>query len=247
MLIEAKDIKKSFKRGEVKALEDVSFALAPGRTLGILGESGSGKSTLARILLRIEDADSGAILFEGKDIMRSKEKELKAFRQKVQPVFQDPFVSLDPRFSVEDVLKEPLEVQGIAKPDWGRRIAEALRSVGLAQDYLKRRPAQLSGGECQRVAIARALILKPKLLICDEPVSSLDAFTRRETLDLFARLKKERGVSYIFISHDLRVIRRISDDVLVLKDGAVCEYGPKESVFSSPRHAYTKELLSQFI
>ncbi len=231
MLIEAKNIKKYFKGSEVKALDGVSFGLMPGKTLGILGESGSGKSTLARVLLRVLDPDAGTVVFEGKDVTKLNKEELRIFRKKVQPVFQDPFVSLDPRMNVREILKEPLEIQNTAQSEYTSRIDEALRSVRLSGEYLQRRPSQLSGGECQRIAIARALILKPELLICDEPVSSLDALTRNEILALLSGLKSEKKVSYIFISHDLRVIRRISDDVMVLKDGLVRDYGPCEVVF----------------
>lgn len=231
MLLRANDLHKSYDRGRVKALAGVSFSLQKGKTLGIVGESGSGKSTLANIILKLIQPDKGELHFEEKNI-------------KVQAIFQDPYFSLDPRFKVIDSLKEPFLIRG--QKNMGpldEKARELLATVELSDKLLYRYPHQLSGGECQRVAIARAISTDPNLIVCDEPVSSLDLVAQTDMLDLFLKLQNERGVSYVFISHDLKVIRHMSDDVLVLKDGELCESGAAEEVFAHPNHPFTRTLL----
>lgn len=242
ILLEARDLRRTYDRGRTRALDGVSLALRRGRTLGVLGESGSGKSTLARLLLCLEDPDSGQILYRGRPITRTATGRLGDFRRKVQVIFQEPLASLDPRLRVRESLEEPYRVAHGKPPDPGV-LDELLRTVELPAGYLGRYPRQLSGGECQRVAIARAICLGPELVICDEPVSSLDALVRAQVLNLLLRLQRQTGMAYLFISHDLRVVRHVSDEVLVLKDGRVCEAGERDRVFDSPEHPYTRALL----
>ena len=220
MLIEAKGLKKYFKDSRVKAVDGVSFSIQEGQTLGVVGQSGSGKSTLAKLILRLIPLDEGEILFEGRDISLTQEQGLKDFRKKVQMVFQEPYHSLDPRMKVSDILKEPFIVNGERGGEYlDGRVRALLRDVELSDNYLSRFPHQLSGGECQRVAIARAISLNPRLIVCDEAVSSLDALVRAQILNLLLKLQKEKAVAYIFISHDLRVVRHMSDRVLIMKEG----------------------------
>lgn len=231
MLLKATGLRKSFDRGRVKALRGVSFSIERGKTLGIAGESGSGKSTLAKIILKLVPADGGVLHFEK--------------NAKVQAVFQDPYFSLDPRLRVGDSLKEAFLIRGVKNDrSLDEKTRSLLRTVELPEAFVTRYPHQLSGGECQRVAIARAISTEPDLIVCDEPVSSLDLVAQTDMLNLFLKLQKDRGVSYVFISHDLKVIRHMSDEVLILKDGEVCESGPAEEVFRAPRHEFTRRLLS---
>jgi peptide/nickel transport system ATP-binding protein len=239
-MLEASALVKRF--GRLTAVDGVSFTVKPGRTLGVAGESGSGKSTLAKLVLRLVRPDAGHVTFEGKDISSMKGADMLRFRQKCQIVFQDPALSLDPRMRVHTILKEPFLIHG-ERGDLDSRIVALLKSVELDRLFLERFPRELSGGECQRVAIARALATDPEILICDEAVSALDALVRVQILNLLLRLQKERGVGILFISHDLKVVRHMSDDVLILKDGRVCEEGPRDTVFGNPRHAYTRSLL----
>lgn len=222
MILEAKGVGKFFKRGHVKAVDQVSLSVGPGETLGVLGESGSGKSTLAKLLLGLIVPDTGEIYFEGRSFRDFGPREWKHFRRKVQVVFQHPMLSLNPRMKVEEILKEPFLVHDKANAG---RLVDLLGSVELGREFLGRYPHQMSGGECQRVAIARALCLEPELIICDEPVSSLDVLVQAQILNLFLRLQKEKRVSTIFISHDVRVVRHMSDRVIVMKEGRVC--GPE--------------------
>lgn len=242
-ILEGRALSKTFKRS-VRALDGVSFRLERGRTLGVVGESGSGKSTLAKIVLKLVDPDAGDVAFDGKLLAKLSRVDERSFRERVQAVFQDPYLSFDPRWKVGRSLAEAFEIRGVrdrVKIDFEcRRLFE---TVDLPAKLLDRYPRELSGGECQRVAIARALSTAPDVLVCDEPVSSLDAVTQIQVLDLFLKLQRERGVACIFISHDLRVIRHLSDDVLVLKDGKVCESGPAQTVFFKPQHPYTRTLL----
>ncbi len=220
MLFEARGLAKSYRRGTVQALKEASFTLEEGKTLGIIGASGSGKSTLLRLLLRLEKADAGEILFEGARIDQAGEKALKIFRRQAQIIFQDPYLSLDPRMTVARILAEPYEIAGEGDRKRIReKSIELLGSAGLTDAFLTRYPHEISGGECQRVAIARALSLRPKLLLCDEAVSSLDAVTKIQILNLFLRLQKERGISLLFVSHDQKAVRHMSDEVRVMRDG----------------------------
>jgi ABC-type glutathione transport system ATPase component len=247
MFLEALHLKKSFCRGAVRAVRDVSFALDRGKTLGVVGESGSGKSTIAKIILRLLAPDAGEILFEGARVDQMKKAALKDFRKKVQVVFQDPGLSLDPRMKVADILKESYRIRGIRqKRLLDQKVEALLAQVELPEYFSARFPHELSGGECQRVAIARAISTDPELVVCDEPVSSLDVLVRAQILNLFLKLQKDRGVSYLFISHDLGVIRHLSDEILVMKGGEVCERGETNQIFSKPQHAYTRFLMEIF-
>ncbi len=242
-MLEAKGLVKTYK-GRVRALAGVSFALGKGETLGVVGESGSGKSTLAKIALRLIEPDAGEVFFRGERVTGKSERALRDFRRNVQIVFQDPYLSLDPRQDVRAILEEPLRLAGMKhRETLARRTVELLETVELEPRFLARRPRELSGGECQRIAIARALAVGPSILVCDEAVSALDVLVRAQILNLLLRLQKERGMSYLFISHDLRVVRHMSDRVLVMKDGEVVETGNRDAIFSSPGHPYTRLLL----
>ena len=242
-MLAAKNLQKSFKK-KPNAVRDVSFSLERGEALGLVGESGCGKSTLAKLVTRLLDADGGELYFEGEEISGKSKKALSAFRRKVQIIFQDPFSSFDPRMSVGASLAEPLLVDGEKnKAKVRKRVELLLRSVDLPLELMRRLPHGLSGGECQRLAIARALGRDPQLLVCDEPVSSLDLLARAKVLNLFLKLQKERGISLLFVSHDLRVVRHLCDRVMVMKGGQICETGDREQVFKAPQHPYTKELL----
>lgn len=232
----------------LKAVEDVSLSIDAGETVGILGESGSGKSTLAKLLLGLLPPDGGEIFFEGRSLKGFGSEDWKKFRRKVQVVFQQPALSLNPKMTVRQILSEPFLVHREAGVEATEKKLEGLlRSVELSPEFLWKFPRQMSGGECQRVAIARALSLDPQLIVCDEPVSSLDLIVQTQVLNLFLKLQKEKNISYIFISHDLRVVRHMSDRVLVMKDGLACESGTREEVFSAPKHPYTKLLLEKLV
>ena len=242
-MLEAKNLQKNFKK-KPNAVHEVSFELKRGEALGLAGESGCGKSTLAKLVTRLLNLDGGQLHFEGHDISRKNKKALKDFRRKVQIIFQDPYSSFDPRMSMGASLAEPLWVDGQKdKIKIRQRVEELLHSVDLPPESARRLPHELSGGECQRMAIARALSRDPQLLVCDEPVSSLDHLARAKVLNLFLKLQKERGISLLFVSHDLRVIRHLCDRVMVMKEGQICETGDIVHVFGNPQHPYTKELL----
>ncbi len=222
MLLEAKGLVKSFKKGGVKAVSDASFSLEAGKTLGIIGASGCGKSTLLKIILRLLASDSGEIYFEDKRIDGLPEKKLKHFRQKTQIIFQDPYLSLDPRMKVAAILQEPFLISGEKNKELiNKKIETLLGSVSLPARFLTRYPHELSGGECQRVAIARAVSLGPRLLLCDEAVSSLDVVNKIQILNLLLTFQKERGMSLLFVSHDERAVRHMSDQVRVMADGVL--------------------------
>ncbi|SFZ82084.1 oligopeptide transport system ATP-binding protein [Devosia enhydra] len=229
----------------VKAVSEVSFAIAPGEVLGVVGESGCGKSTLGRALLRLIEPDGGAIRFDGKDLMTLSKSGMKAARRDLQIVFQDPFGSLNPRHTVGGIIGEPLVVHGIGTSDSRRaRVAELLGLVGLPEDAGKRFPHEFSGGQRQRIAIARALALEPKLIVADEAVSALDVSIQSQIINLIADLRRRLGLSILFISHDLSVIRHVSDRIAVMYLGRIVEIGPAEAIMESPRHPYTQALLS---
>ncbi|GAB2786661.1 dipeptide ABC transporter ATP-binding protein [Streptomyces daliensis] len=241
-LIEARGLVKSYK--DRRVVKDVSFALRQGETLGLVGESGSGKTTLARLVLGLTDPDEGEVLVGGRSWAALSPSERRAVRPGLQVVYQDPLSSFDPRFSVWRVLEEALGAGGVPRARRRERAGELLRQVGLDASLLERRPLRLSGGQRQRVAIARALATEPRVIVCDEPVSALDVTVQAQVLDLLAGLQAELGVAYLFISHDLGVVRQVSDRVAVLKDGAVVETGEAAEVFGAPRHTYTRELLA---
>lgn len=234
-----------WRRTEFRAVDDVSFRLRRGSTLAIAGESGSGKSTLARMMLGLLQPTSGAVTFDGQDIAALDRRATLAFRRRVQPVFQNPYSSLDPMYSVFRAIEEPLRIHRIGDRR-GRRAAvrELADQVALPSSLLDRRPRELSGGQRQRVAIARALALHPEVLVCDEAVSALDVVVQAQILDLLTELQAELDLSYVFISHDLAVIRQIADEVVVMRAGRVVEHAPTEELFTRPRHDYTRELLA---
>jgi peptide/nickel transport system ATP-binding protein len=248
-IVEVEDLTKLYKirgkKDEFAAVSHVSFAIPRGQTVAIVGESGSGKTTTARMLLKIIEPSSGAMRFEGQDVAGLKGKALRDFRQKVQPIFQDPYSSLNPMFTIERIIAEPLEFykRGSAK-DRSARVRKLLDDVALPESMLRRYPSELSGGQRQRVAIARALALNPELIVCDEPVSALDVLVQDQILTLLRDLQGEYGLSYLFISHDLAVVRLISDYVCVMKDGQLVEAASSEEIFTNPRDPYTRRLLA---
>ncbi|MDD7945582.1 ABC transporter ATP-binding protein [Microbacterium sp. NE2HP2] len=248
-IVEIENLTKLYKirgrKDDFAAVSGVSLAIPRGETVAIVGESGSGKTTTARMLLKVIEPTSGTIRFEGQDVAGLKGAQLREFRQRVQPIFQDPYSSLNPMFTIERIIAEPLEFykRGTAK-DRAGRVRKLLDDVALPQTMLRRYPSELSGGQRQRVAIARALALNPELIVCDEPVSALDVLVQDQILTLLRDLQGEYGLSYLFISHDLAVVRLISDYVCVMKDGALVEAASSEEIFTNPRDPYTRRLLS---
>jgi len=232
-------------RTAARAVDDVTLEVRPGETLGIVGESGSGKSTLLRMALRLVSPTAGRVLVEGRDVWALRGAALKRLRHAMQPVFQDPGASFNPRQTLRQILTAPLEVHGEAasRPERLARIEEALAVVGLAPALLDRYPHQLSGGQKQRVAIARAIVLRPRLLLLDEPTSALDVSVQAQVLNLFQRTKRELGLTCVFVSHNLAVVRYVSDRVAVMRRGRVVEAGSAAEVFDRPRHPYTQALL----
>jgi oligopeptide/dipeptide ABC transporter ATP-binding protein len=248
-LLVVRDLSKEFTTGErgktLKAVKNVNLTVHKGRTLGIVGESGCGKSTLGRLMIRLYEPSSGSVHFDGKDLSGLSKKDLRTERRHFQMVFQDPFASLDPRMSVEQLVEEPLVINKMmSKEERARAVAHACDRVGLPEDALSRYPHEFSGGQRQRISIARAIIMSPKLIVADEPVSALDVSIQSQVLNLFEDLKDDLHLTYVFISHDLAVIRHIADDVAVMYLGEVVEYGTNEEIFRSPQHPYTKALMS---
>jgi oligopeptide/dipeptide ABC transporter ATP-binding protein len=229
----------------VKAVDGVSFSIDRGETLAIVGESGCGKSTVSRLVLRLIEPDAGAIRFEGRDLLAMDANELRAFRRDAQIIFQDPYASLNPRMTVGQILTEPLALHDLVRPEQRRgRVEELLRLVGLEPRFSRRYPHEFSGGQRQRIAIARALAVEPKLVICDEPVSALDVSIRSQILNLLRDLQERLGLAYIFVSHDLAVVKHIADRVAVMNLGRIVETADSEALFASPRHPYSRALLS---
>jgi peptide/nickel transport system ATP-binding protein len=226
-----------------RALHGVSIELARGETLGLVGESGSGKTTLGRAILGLAPVTEGTISFQGKEIAHASRKERQGLSRDIQVVFQDPYTSLNPSMEIGQILAEPLEIQGMRGDEAKRRIKELLDQVNLPKDALSRLPREFSGGQRQRVAIARALALSPKLIVCDEPVSALDLTTPARILDLFLQIQIDTGVSYLFVSHDLDVVRHISHRVAVMYKGEIVEQGEAIKVSTNPDHPYTQRLL----
>jgi ABC-type microcin C transport system duplicated ATPase subunit YejF len=229
----------------IPALDDVSLQLKRGTTLAVVGESGSGKSTLARGILRLLALDSGEVEFDGRDFLALDKSALRSARRDIQMIFQDPFASLNPRMRVGDIIGEGLVIHGMGNASQQKdSVRQMLEKVGLLAEDAQKYPHQFSGGQRQRIGIARALILQPKLVVCDEPVSALDVSVQAQILLLLKQLQKEMGLSYLFITHDLRVVRHIADEVLVMQKGKVIEQGSVENIYNAPDQIYTQQLLS---
>jgi len=254
VLLKANDLTVRFALGKkglfgarqhLEAVRSVSFTLAKGRALGIVGESGSGKTTTAMAAIRLTEAAGGQVLFEGEDLLTLSDEDMRQRRRDIQLIFQDPYSSLNPRARVADIVREPMDLMEIGTPaERDARVRELFKLVGLRPDQLNLFPHQFSGGQRQRISIARALSTNPKLLVCDEPVSALDVAIQAQILNLLARLKDELGLSYLFISHDLGVVRHVCDDVAVMYLGKIVEHGPVEALFEAPQHPYTQALLA---
>jgi peptide/nickel transport system ATP-binding protein len=253
IILEVKGLTKTFflKEGlfgkrAVPAVKDVSFRLPKGKTLGLVGESGSGKTTVGLTVLRLHEATSGEVLFEGRDLLSLTEREMMAYRRRIQIIFQNPYASLNPRFTVGQILVEPMRIHGIGR-DERERVTMAfqlLKRVGLAEQSFYKYPHEFSGGQRQRIAIARCLTMQPEIIVCDESVSALDVSVQATVLNLLLDLQEEFGLTYVFISHDLAVVKYMADDILVMNKGEIVERGTAEAIYANPQHPYTKQLLA---
>ena len=230
--------------GKVRAVDGVDFEVYTGETVGVVGESGSGKSTLARLLLRLEEPTAGSVSYRGEDLARLPARQLVARRRHFQMIFQDPYASLNPRLTVRRILHEPLQAHRLARQERELRIAELLDRVGIASSYLGRHAHELSGGQRQRIGIARALLLRPRVILADEPVSALDVSVQAQILNLLAELQQEFNLALVFIAHDLAVVKYVCRRIVVMQAGQVVETAPTERLFADPRHAYTRNLLA---
>lgn len=249
-LLEAVNLKKYFKtpNGMLHAVESVNFKLGEGKTLGVVGESGCGKSTLGRTILRLQEATDGQVLFNGENILKYKRREMHKIQRNMQMIFQDPYSSLDPRMSVRALISEPLEVVGngtkLSRHEMREKVDLMMELCGLPKDHANLYPHELDGGLRQRVGLARAMILEPKFIVCDEPVSALDVSIQAQILNLLMDLQDEKKLSYMFITHDLAVVKHISDEIMVMYMGQVIEYAKTEDLFRNPLHPYTQALLN---
>ncbi len=253
MYIDVRNLKKTYtkhtgflntKSFTVNALYDVSFSVKKGKCLAIVGESGSGKSTLAKSIMKLLDPDSGEINFMKQNIVNLSSEETKIFRKKIQMIFQDPFSSLNPKFTIRQILSEPMEIHMMGdKDEIERHVIEHIKLVGLSEQDLSRYPHQFSGGQRQRICIARALIINPEVIVCDEPVSALDVSIQAQILELLKKLQKKFQLTYLFITHDLRVVKYIADEVIVLQNGKLVEKGTVSKLFNKPSTDYTKALI----
>lgn len=254
VILKVEDLKTYFdvtkglfsKKQIVKAVDGVSFDVKENETFGLVGESGCGKSTLGRTIVKLYEPVSGKVEFEGKDISGIKGKELKAFRKDMQMIFQDPYASLDPRMTVGEIIKEPMIIHNIYSTNKERedRVVELLKIVGLKPDHIRRYPSEFSGGQRQRIGIARALAVNPKFIVCDEPISALDVSIQAQVINLLKNIQKEMNLSYLFIAHDLSMVKHISDRIGVMYLGHMMEVGPSNDVYHRPLHPYTVALLS---
>ena len=249
-ILRVEHLKKYFTtpKGTLHAVDDVNFSIRTGETLGVVGESGCGKSTMGRAILRLHEPTSGKVYFEGRDILGYNKKQLKELRKDMQIIFQDPFASLNPRMTVSEAIIEPLLVQGIYKPNEKAAITQQVEKimnlVGLAKRLVNTYPHELDGGRRQRIGIARALAVNPKFIVCDEPVSALDVSIQAQILNLMQDLQEELNLTYMFITHDLSVVRHFSNDIVVMYLGQMVESAPAKALFKNPMHPYTKALLS---
>ena len=246
-ILEVNNLKKYFgtPKGELHAVDDITFTLEKGKTLGVVGESGCGKSTLGRTILHLLESTDGQIIFEGEDITHVDKKKLRQLREKMQIIFQDPFASLNPRMSVRQTIMEPLILKGgMTREQMEQKTAELMETVGLAERLADSYPHELDGGRRQRIGIARALALDPSFILCDEPVSALDVSIQAQVLNLMLDLQEQRGLTYIFVTHDLSVVKHISDEIMVMYLGQMVEKAPADELFDNPLHPYTKALLS---
>ncbi|PZJ28215.1 peptide ABC transporter ATP-binding protein [Staphylococcus aureus] len=249
-LLSIKKLKQYFnagKKNEVRAIENISFDIYKGETLGLVGESGCGKSTTGKSIIKLNDITSGEILYEGIDIQKiRKRKDLLKFNKKIQMIFQDPYASLNPRLKVMDIVAEGIDIHHLAtdKRDRKKRVYDLLETVGLSKEHANRYPHEFSGGQRQRIGIARALAVEPEFIIADEPISALDVSIQAQVVNLLLKLQRERGITFLFIAHDLSMVKYISDRIAVMHFGKIVEIGPAEEIYQNPLHDYTKSLLS---
>ncbi|EMP7705300.1 ATP-binding cassette domain-containing protein [Staphylococcus aureus] len=250
VLLSIKNLKQYFnagKKNEVRAIENISFDIYKGETLGLVGESGCGKSTTGKSIIKLNDITSGEILYEGIDIQKiRKHKDLLKFNKKIQMIFQDPYASLNPRLKVMDIVAEGIDIHHLAtdKRDRKKRVYDLLETVGLSKEHANRYPHEFSGGQRQRIGIARALAVEPEFIIADEPISALDVSIQAQVVNLLLKLQRERGITFLFIAHDLSMVKYISDRIAVMHFGKIVEIGPAEEIYQNPLHDYTKSLLS---